>query len=87
MRWLDSIDEYELRKLQETVEDRVAGHAAVHSVTKSQAQLNDWTTTKSQEGRKEQQRQRKEIKRKIINELTNINQSWLNKKLDKITDK
>ena len=35
-----------LSKLQERVKDREAWHAAVHGVTKSQAQLSNWTTTK-----------------------------------------
>ena len=34
-----------LREPQETVEDRGPWHAAVHGVTKSWAQLSDWTTT------------------------------------------
>ena len=34
-----------LRKLQETVKDREAWHAAVLGVEKSQTQLSDWTTT------------------------------------------
>ena len=38
---------HELHKPQETVEDREAWHAVVHEVTKSQTQLNDWTTTKA----------------------------------------
>ena len=39
----DSID-MSLSKLQETVKDRVAWHATVHGVTKSQTQLSDRTT-------------------------------------------
>ena len=47
MRWLDSITDsrdMNLSKLQETVKDREAWHAAVYRVTKSQTQLSDWTT-------------------------------------------
>ena len=46
--------------------------------------------TEKQKAKKEEKNskdRRKEIKRKIINELTDINQSWLYKKLDKIIDK
>ena len=44
MRWLDSVN---LGKLWETVEDRGAWDAAVHSAAKSQTQLSD-RITKSQ---------------------------------------
>ena len=47
MRWLDGLTDsgnMNLAKLWETVRDSEAWHAAVHSVTKSQTWLSDWTT-------------------------------------------
>ena len=41
MRWLDSITDMNLSKLQEMVKDREAWHAAVHGVAKIQTGLAD----------------------------------------------
>ena len=48
MRWLNGITDsmdMNLSKLQKTVKDREAWHAAVHVLIKSWTQLSDWTTS------------------------------------------
>ena len=48
IRWADSITDLidmNLSKLQETVKDKEAWHAAVHGVAKSRTRLSNWTRT------------------------------------------
>ena len=54
MRWLNGITDsmvMSLGKLQETVKDREAWHAAVQRVTKNQTWLSEWTTIKKRRRR------------------------------------
>ena len=65
VRWLDGIidsKDMNLSKLREIVEDRGAGHVAVHGVAKSQTWLSDWITAITTEVLATTIRQEKEIK-------------------------
>ena len=51
MRWLDGINDsmnMSLSNLRDIVKDREVWCAAVHGITKSWAQLSDWTTNSVQ---------------------------------------
>ena len=45
VRWLTSITDMNMSKLQEMVKERVAWCAAIHGVAKSQTRLSNWTMT------------------------------------------
>ena len=51
--WHHWLDGHELSKLQELVMDREAWRAAIHGVTKSQTQVNDWTELRQCEKEKQ----------------------------------
>ena len=60
MRWLDGfmdLMDTNLSKLREMVKDREASRAAVHGVSKSWTQVSNWTTTTTQSGQRQAQRQ------------------------------